>query len=764
MTKDERGGRAERVCAWLAAGAVAALFLAASIQKIWGVDTWWQMAAGRYFVEQRTFPLNDVLSYSAAGNEWIEVRWVFCVLMHVLWSVGGAGALIGMQVVLMGVAWGVMVWGVRRAALSPMVLLALGVGIAAGLSRWVVRPELFTYALSAVFVVCLDREQRKTGALAALVVLQVLWSNAHTLFVMGPVLAWIFAVGENAERVLLKRRGGGVDWRIVGFAAAVTLACLANPYLLRGAMFPILLFTQIQEGHVVSRSIGEMASPLSMPLSRWTPDLYAAVGVLVLAALSFVARGKRLSVGRLLVLVAMAYLAAKAQRNAALVAVLGTWTAMKNFEEAWVEGGGWAEWMRRMTVPVYAAAGIGSVGLAWYVATDRMSVSIGAPRETGVGVVWWNTAAEAVEFMNTAKPKGPVFNTIRDGGYIAWASRGEDGKPYKVFADGRLEVYGPDHIGMMAELGPQTWPEVEKKWGFNTAVVPVHDNEALAAYLLARPDWALVHVDARTVVFVREIPEHAELIRWRRPDLTKVWLDGMEEEAEDAPPKGMWRALGAVGRPFKCEGMAEVFLALGAPQRAVPWLERAHQNYPDRERTRAVLGQLYWAAGRDADADRMLTGLDEQTRLIAAREAARMMMAGGNYAGAIAPLRLAVVLAPEASELRLALADAAFQAGEFKTARENYATLLRANPTVNEINKYAFACEQLGDLAASARAYGDSVRVQPNQPAVWNMLGGVLAKAGDLAKARECFMEALRQKPDFEAARKNLEALGARQR
>jgi tetratricopeptide (TPR) repeat protein len=263
---------------------------------------------------------------------------------------------------------------------------------------------------------------------------------------------------------------------------------------------------------------------------------------------------------------------------------------------------------------------------------------------------------------------------------------------------------------------------------------------------------------------VREIPEHAELIRWRRPDLTKVWLDGMEEEAEDAPPKGMWRALGAVGRPFKCEGMAEVFLALGAPQRAVPWLERAHQNYPDRERTRAVLGQLYWAAGREADADRMLTGLDEQTRLIAAREAARMMMAGGNYAGAIAPLRLAVVLAPEASELRLALADAAFQAGEFKTARENYATLLRANPTVNEINKYAFACEQLGDLAASARAYGDSVRVQPNQPAVWNMLGGVLAKAGDLAKARECFMEALRQKPDFEAARKNLEALGARQR
>ncbi|MFZ4572953.1 MAG: tetratricopeptide repeat protein [Phycisphaerales bacterium] len=752
------GPRAAGAAALLA---LAAFFLVASVQKVWGVDTWWQMAAGRFFLEHRTFPLNDVLSYSAADHEWIEVRWIFCVLMHALWRLGGPAALIAMQVVLLGITWGLMAWRVRPRLPDPAMVAALGVGIAAGLSRWVVRPELFTYCLCAVFLVLLDSEHRKRAALVGLVALQVFWSNAHTLFAMGPVLAWTFVVGEHAERLLLKRRGGGMDWKLIACAAGVTIACLANPYFIRGATFPILLFTQIQEGHIVSRAIGEMASPLSMPLNRWTPDLFAGVGVLVLATLSFLGTRGRQNLSRVLLLLGTAYLATKAQRNVAIFAVIGTWVSLRNLQDA-AEHGGWAALRERlapMAAPAHWLIALSLAAMAWYVGTDRMSVAYGAPRETGLGVVWWNTPRTAVEFLNERKPLGPIFNTIRDGGYISWASAGPDGRPYKVFADGRLEVYGPEHLAALAAVDPATWPQLEAKWGFNTAIVPVHDNEALVGALAQRRDWVLVHLDHRNVVFVRDIPDHQSLIAACRIDLTKPWTPRAPEPS-DAPPGGLARAIGAVSRPYFAEGTAEVFLALNATEQALPYLERANKDYPSRARPRAVLAPLYWASGRETDAYGLLAGLDEPTRLAAATEAARLMMKNGNFAGALAPLRLAVALAPADAALRLTLADAAFQAGDFKSARENYAMILRAEPRVNELNKYAFACEQLADNAAAARAYGDSLRLSAQQPAIWNMLGALMAKSGDSAKARECFNEALKLKPDFAAAKKNLEALG----
>ena len=730
--------------------ALAILFIGATVQKIWGVDTWWQLAAGRFFVEHRSFPLNDVLSYSASNHEWIEVRWIFCVLMYGLWMLAGPAALIALQVSALAAVWWMFMRSARSISMTSIGVMVVAIGIGAGLSRWVVRPELFTYLFSAMFLVLLERRPAGIRAWIPIVLLQILWSNTHTLFVMGPVLACIHAFGVNVERVIMKRENSKFEFQSILGAAAICGACFINPYFERGALFPILLFTQIQQGHIVQQAIGEMASPLQMPFSMWTPDLYIAVILAVVSIASFIPIRRKINVSRVLVLLAMLYLCTKAQRNIALLAVMGTFVTLRNLDEAISSdiAGRFRMIVKQSNASFAMLSTVFCVVGAWFLFTDRMNVAIGAPREWGIGVVWWNTPRSATEFVNKYKPEGPYFNVIRDGGYLAWEGKDRSGEPLKVYADGRLEVYGPDMLAELATLSPSTWPELDRRWNYNTIVLPVHDYENLALALVSDPAWALVHLDHRNIVCVRDIPAHRDLIASKKIDLSKSWTP-RELEPDDGPRSAVARALGAVSRPYYAEGISEVFISLNAHPQAISYLDRAVRQYPNRERPRAVLAPILWAMGRESDADRLLAPLDEHARLAAATEAARLLMAGRNYRGALAPLRLAVSLDSSDRALRLVLADCAFQAGDFKTARENYARLLRDNINPNELMKYAYACDQLGDLEAAARAYADATNFVQIAHQAWYFKGQVHERAGDRDQALNCYSQSLKTKPDF---------------
>lgn len=39
-------------------------------------DTWWHLAAGKYMVENRTIPHQDIFSWTVAGQPWITHEWL----------------------------------------------------------------------------------------------------------------------------------------------------------------------------------------------------------------------------------------------------------------------------------------------------------------------------------------------------------------------------------------------------------------------------------------------------------------------------------------------------------------------------------------------------------------------------------------------------------------------------------------------------------------------------------------------------------------
>src|SRR5262249_75743 len=160
----------------------------------------------------------------------------------------------------------------------------LALGIAAPSTRFVGRPEIVSFAglafSLAVVPPLVHATDRRLMCLAT--ACQALWTNGHTLFILGPLVAWIHAACHLVRRLLTSPAGdAGARWalplRSPAFvtALAVTGACLLNPYGLRGMLFPLRLFGELQKSSVTGRFIQELWSPFRF--ERWSAEMYAAM-------------------------------------------------------------------------------------------------------------------------------------------------------------------------------------------------------------------------------------------------------------------------------------------------------------------------------------------------------------------------------------------------------------------------------------------------------------------------------------------------------
>ena len=282
-----------------ALGAVLALSVAACVRKIWAADFWWQHAAGRY-VAENGWPTLDVFSYTAADRPWMEMRWLFCLAQYRAEEWFGPGALIVLKWLAVVAAFALVSLPVARRE-SRLTLAAIWtVALLASSQRFFVRPELVSYVLIGFFVWVLHSwvQATRSGsdsrwpirALYLLPVVQVLWVNAHPLFVFGPLLVGLgltVALGRLAlSKVGSDARVAAVrDARTLGAVlAATTLACLLNPYGVQGALHPLLLFSEMR-GSIFSEAISELRSPFSFGAAYTAVFWYKAlIGLCVVSA------------------------------------------------------------------------------------------------------------------------------------------------------------------------------------------------------------------------------------------------------------------------------------------------------------------------------------------------------------------------------------------------------------------------------------------------------------------------------------------------
>ena len=464
-------------------------------------DYWWHLATGKYIISQRAIPHKDVFSYTAT-RPWVAHYWLSDVIGYALYCIVGTPGLIVLNALVIALSF----WMVFAAALStrasPLLTATLTIlAVYASRSRFYVRPETFSFFFMALYLFLFYRWKRGGSArqLFVLPFLQLLWTN---LYGGGSVIGLILLVCFTAGEVLNYLFSAGNAPRTKTDVGALALSALAafglsfvNPNTYR-TVFYFLMSRDPVFRHIVEWRHMEAKELLSLH------GLFLFLGAFLM--IRFI---RRVDFSELALFLAFGYMSVDAPRSLPFFAIASV-PIIASRAQRIVDPRVGDEWWGRHERWIYSVFALGvSLFTLWYLSKDVGKFK--SDYEFGFGVNKKLVPVQAVDFIVTHGVRGPMFNSYGIGGYLIW--RLYPGE--KVFVDGRVEMYGTEFLKTyMFYWHPDVWNDYVKKYHLACAIIDREPNYT-TRYLDESTDWKLVFFDDRAMVYVRNIPEHAALIR-----------------------------------------------------------------------------------------------------------------------------------------------------------------------------------------------------------------------------------------------------------
>ncbi len=197
-------------------------------------DLWGHLRYGLDHLDHGHLSRTDPYSYTAPQAEWINHEWLCELVFALAWRTAGVLGLwalsMGLVAVTLGIMLSLMITATRGFWAVTGIYVACWFSMSIGFSM---RPQLFTFALTAVALWWVDRLfVARTWPLVralALVPLCALWANLHGGFLVGVALL-LFVAAHELVRWLAghcSARRAGATAGVVGLAV---LATLLNPY------------------------------------------------------------------------------------------------------------------------------------------------------------------------------------------------------------------------------------------------------------------------------------------------------------------------------------------------------------------------------------------------------------------------------------------------------------------------------------------------------------------------------------------------------
>ncbi len=719
---------------WILTALFFLCLLVLAIHKVVGYDIWWQIKTGQWILENG-FPRIDPFSYAFPGREWIEPRWLYCLVIYLIFKYLGLNFLILAKAALL-----VLVFYFLHRLGSPQArwatFLGLVMALAVGHDRFMIRPELVSFAGLTLTLLCLHRYkiERDTRWIYTLPVIQLFWCNAHTLWILGLAAQWIYLAGEfiegSSSRLLprLFRRNDALPkrhlWILFSVACLSTITAVVTPYFLKGLKFPFLLFAEIGSEHLLGTVIQEFQSPFSFIFFRWDYRTLVYLIVIVISAISFLINRKRLSLSRLALWAAFFALSARAQRNIALfgfVAAFATILNLTEYDKA-NRGQRMHSILSRFAVGLVIAYILLMIPLA---ATNYFYRGQRWPERFGFGLSDRKYPVRALEFIRMNRLPTPILHSLEDGGYVLF-EQGEG----NTYVDGRLEVYGPDVLekALRYTLTGEGVSEEARRVGVKTVLVGHRQNRLLMALELDS-DWVPVYFDHLHRIYLRFTPETRELVKqlafnWSSPVVhhierpTRVapqdWLEGWWPKAQDS---------------FQEERLGSLFAGVGNYPKAIEHFERAVELNPNDELSCLFLGIFYHALGRDAESERLLHRTSENLR----NQTEVNILAGeihlwaGKPEAAVGYFQRVIEQEGFTSQNARRLARAAIKAGRYKMAEATLRKMIELDPTSTDAwNSLGLLMLHQDRRDEAIQNFKISISIDPNQAEIQQKLDSLL--------------------------------------
>lgn len=429
-------------------------------------------------------------SYTEPARPFINHHWGSGVVFFLVWRFCGFTGLhlvvIALHLIALAIAWRC---AQERAGVGVAALLAILLMPLLAI-RAEVRPEAFSYLLTAVFVQRLlrFRDQRTSRrAVWWLPVLEAVWVNLHSYFILGPALVAAFLI----ESLCSPARQGQA--RVLAVVLGLTvLVTLLNPFGVTGALVPFTIFHEYGYRLFENQSIPFLLSRFQMPALWLFIGVCAVLGASVVAA--WIRVGASAGVAETLIALGVGAMGWAAYRNLALFGLL----ALPLIASAL--GTLWRNRARHDRLLALAAA------LALVLAVAGPSTVWSSPRASGRGFGLEAGDGAAAAFIRQQHLEGPLFNNYDIGGYLIFHLFPE----HRVFVDNRPEAYSASfftNLYIPMQEDETVWREAEAQFGFNMIVFHRHDLTPWGQrFMIARvddPAWAPVFVDRDTLILLK---------------------------------------------------------------------------------------------------------------------------------------------------------------------------------------------------------------------------------------------------------------------
>jgi hypothetical protein len=317
-----RAARDRRVL--LAAALVALLFvLQLNAVPVASNDLWLQMKVGQLTADNGAIPRTLLFPFTAARDVVFNAHeWLPSLLFHEWARAFGEAGLMPLQALFALVQFALAFALARRLSGSPgLALLMATLAMLLINYRYVLRPEMFALLLLLLLiqVLCRYRSDGRPAILLWTLPLGIAWANCHGSFLLGPVVAVLFAVGEGAQAAFAPadaatggrlRRVARAGAGYLAAAAALLAASLVNP---RGPELLSLAF-QVQ-GSLAMKSVIWEWLPTVDPRFMSEPPFWIFVAVSVLSLALLAASWRALTPTDVLLLVSFGALALQRNRH-----------------------------------------------------------------------------------------------------------------------------------------------------------------------------------------------------------------------------------------------------------------------------------------------------------------------------------------------------------------------------------------------------------------------------------------------------------------
>lgn len=463
---------------------------------------------GEIIWSTKSVPSTNLFSFTQPNTPFINHHWLGEVFFYLLNGIIGLKGLILAKAVFITAALGLIFWALyKKAGFWPLAVSSLIAIIV--FDRTDVRPEIFSYLFMAIFLVAIfnakyhDRAGNKNYKwLYVLPFIQLLWTNTHIYFALGPGLILFFLIDRiihEEDRAVIKK--------IFIFFLIVSGTTLINPNFIRGALEPFMILRDYGYDIVENQSIFFLTD---YGILRTTINLFEiSLIVLLLSFVIALGNGARKITFELLTAMFFSLMGIEMIRNLGIYSLMFAFVAGLNFSyyhpPAWLAN-------KKTNYILLAVSGLLLVWLIPSVINNRYFVWLA--RRERFGLIIPAGASDGVKFVKENKIQGPVFNNFDVGSFLIWKLYPEQ----KVFVDGRPEAYTYDflqhtYVDMMGY--PEIWKTKSEQYGINYIFLDRNDITPWAKTFLNSLDlrkWPLVYKDGSVLIFLKNTPQNQAVI------------------------------------------------------------------------------------------------------------------------------------------------------------------------------------------------------------------------------------------------------------